>query len=47
MNYGVRPAAAAPIRPLAWELPLAAGAALKGSKKKKKKRRRKKVKKTK
>ena len=29
-----RPAAAAPIRPLAWELPYAAGAALKKKKKK-------------
>ena len=35
---GVRPAAAAPIRPLAWELPYAAGAALKREKKKKKKK---------
>ena len=33
-----RPAAAAPIRPLAWELPCAAGEALKESKKKKKKK---------
>ena len=31
-----RPAATAPIRPLAWESPYAAGAALKGPKKKKK-----------
>ena len=33
-----RPAAAAPIRLLAWELPYAAGTALKSKKKKKKKR---------
>ena len=33
-----RPAAAAPIPPLAWELPYAAGAALKSKKKKKKKK---------
>ena len=32
-----RPAAAAPIQPLAWELPYAAGATLKSKKKKKKK----------
>ena len=32
-----RPAALAPIRPLAWELPHAVGAALKSKKKKKKK----------
>ena len=32
-----RPAAAAPIQPLAWELPHVAGAALKRQKKKKKK----------
>ena len=31
-----RPAALAPIRPLAWELPHAVGAALKSKKKKKK-----------
>ena len=31
-----RPAAAAPIRPLAWELPYTTGAALKSQKKKKK-----------
>ena len=31
-----RPAAAAPIQPLAWELPCAAGAALQRPKKKKK-----------
>ena len=34
-----RLAAAAPIRPLAWELPYAVGAALKKKKKKKKKKR--------
>ena len=34
-----RPAAAAPIRPLAWETPYAAGAALKRQKPKKKKKR--------
>ena len=34
-----RPAAVAPIRPLAWELPYAAGVALKGKKKKKKRER--------
>ena len=34
-----RPVAAAPVRPLAWEPPCAAGAALKRRKKKKKKRR--------
>ena len=33
-----RPAAAAPIQPLAWEPPHAAGAALKSKKKKKKKK---------
>ena len=33
-----RPAAVAPIRPLAWKLPYATGAALKGQKKKKKKK---------
>ena len=35
-----RPAAVAPIQPLAWELPPAAGAALKKAKKKKKRKRR-------
>ena len=34
----IRPAAAAPIQPLAWEPPYAAGMALKRQKKKKKKR---------
>ena len=33
-----RPAAVAPIQPLAWELPYAVGAALKSQKKKKKKK---------
>ena len=37
-----RPAAIAPIEPLAWEPPYAAGVALKGQKKKKKKKRKKK-----
>ena len=37
-----RPAAAAPIGPLAWELPYAAGTALKGQKTKKKKKKKKK-----
>ena len=37
-----RPAATALIRPLAWELPYAAGAALKSKKKRKKERKRKK-----
>ena len=36
-----RPAAVAPIRPLAWEPPCDAGAALKGTKKEKKKKGRK------
>ena len=36
-----RPAATAPIRPLAWEPPYAAGVALKRPKKKKKKKRKK------
>jgi len=38
-----RPAAAAPIGPLAWELPYATGVALKSKKQKKKKRKKKKV----
>ena len=38
-----RPAAVAPIRPLAWELPYATGAALKSQKKKKKKRKEKEI----
>ena len=37
-----RPAATAPTRPLAWELPYAAGAALKSKKRKEKKRKEKK-----
>ena len=36
-----RPAAAAPIRPLAWEPPYAAGVALEKAKKKKKKKKKK------
>ena len=36
-----RPAAVAPIRPLAWELPYAMGAALKSKKTKKKKKKKK------
>ena len=39
-----RSAAVAPIRPLAWEPPYAAGAALKSKKKKKKKKRKKRAK---
>ena len=39
-----RPAATAPILPLAWELPYAMGAALKRQKKKKKKKKKKKLK---
>jgi len=42
-----RPAAAAPIRPLAWELPSALGAALEKAKKQKKKKRKKERKKKK
>ena len=38
-----RPAAAAPIRPLAWEPPYAAGVALEKAKKKKKKKKTKKI----
>ena len=38
-----RPAATAPITPLAWEPPYAEGAALKGQKKKKEKKRKKKT----
>ena len=37
----LQPAAAAPIQPLAWELPCAAGTALKRPKKKKKKKKKK------
>ena len=40
-----KPAAKAPIRTLAWELPYAAGMALKRPKKKKKKKKKKKIKK--
>ena len=36
-----RPAATAPVRPLAWEVPYAMGAALKRLKKKKKKKKKK------
>ena len=39
-----RPAATAPIRPLAWEPPYATGAVLKGQKTKKKKKKKKKKK---
>ena len=40
----IRPAAAALIRPLAWELPYAAGVALKRQRQKKKKKKKKLVK---